>query len=72
MESLYVHEAYKINKACKIDEYLDNKNCSCKKRLFGKLVWTCENEILNITETSLADKNVTCEKNISLFTLFYW
>ena len=26
------------NKACKIDEYLDIKNCSCEKRLIGKLV----------------------------------
>ena len=26
------------NKACKIDEYLDIKNCSSEKRLIGKLV----------------------------------
>ena len=26
------------NKACKIDKYLDTKNCSFKKHLFGKLV----------------------------------
>ena len=26
------------NKACKTDEYLDTKNCSCKKCLFGRLV----------------------------------
>ena len=25
------------NKVCKIDEYLDIKNCSCKKCLFGNL-----------------------------------
>ena len=46
------------NKACKIDEYLDIKNCSCKQRLFGKLALACEDEILNITETSLNDKKV--------------
>ena len=46
------------NKACKIDE-IDIKNCSCKKRLIGKLVLVCEDEILNITETSLDDKKVT-------------
>ena len=35
------------NKPCKIDEYLfDIKNCSCKKRLFGKLVLVHEHEIL--------------------------
>ena len=30
------------NKACKIDEYLDIKNCSHEKSLFGKLVLACE------------------------------
>ena len=44
------------NKTCKIDEYLDIKNCSCKKRLFGKLELVCDDEILNTTETSLDDK----------------
>ena len=27
-------------KTCKIDEYLVIKNCSCEKRLFGKLVFS--------------------------------
>ena len=44
------------NKAWKIDEYLEIKNCFCKKRLFGKLVLACEDEILNTTETSRDDK----------------
>ena len=35
------------NKACKIDKYLDTKYCYCKKRLIGKLVFVCEDEILN-------------------------
>ena len=26
------------NEVCKIDKYLDVKNWSCKKRLFGKLL----------------------------------
>ena len=30
------------NEPCKIDKYLDIKNCSCKKRLIGKLVLTYE------------------------------
>ena len=30
------------NKACKIDEYLHIKNCSCEARLVGKLVLQCE------------------------------
>ena len=51
------------NKACKIHEYLDTKDCSCKKHLFGKLVLACEDEILNTPETSLNDKKATCEKS---------
>ena len=41
----------KCNKACKIEEYLDTKNCFYEKRLVGKL-WRCnikcEDEILNV------------------------
>ena len=44
------------NKECKIDEYLDIKNCSCEKSLNCKLVLECEGEVLNTTETSLGDK----------------
>ena len=43
------------NKSCKIDEYLDITKCLCKKHLFGKLVLACENEILNTTESTLAN-----------------
>ena len=51
------------NKACKINEYLDIKNCSRKKRLFGKLVLACEDKMLNTTESSFDDKKVTFLKN---------
>ena len=51
------------NKACKIDEYLDIKNCSCEKRLIGKLVLEYEDEILNTTEILLNDKKVACAKS---------
>ena len=50
-------------KACKIEECLDNKNCSCKKHLFRKLALAREDEILNTTEILLDVKKVTCEKN---------
>ena len=40
---------WECNKACKIDDYLVIKNCSCVKRLFGKLVLACEDGILNTT-----------------------
>ena len=36
------------DKTFKIVEYLDIKNCSCKKRLFGKVVLAGKDEILNI------------------------
>ena len=44
------------SRACKIDEYLDTKTCSCGKRLIGKLVSAYENEILIKTENSPEDK----------------
>ena len=41
--------------ACKINEYLDIKTCSCKNVYLV--------EILNTTATSIDDKKLTCEKN---------
>ena len=38
------------------------KNCSCEKRLIGKLVLGCEDKILTTTKTSPYNKRVTCEK----------
>ena len=46
----------KCNKTCKIDEYLDTKNCSRKERLFGKLPSACKDEILSKTKTSVNHK----------------
>ena len=43
---------YECNKACKIDEYLDNKNFCCKKHIIGKFVLERVDEILNITDTT--------------------
>ena len=59
------------NNSYKIDEYLDIKNCSCKKHRYDKLVLACENEILNPTETTLHDKKVTREKVVAFFTRFH-
>ena len=50
-------------KAYKIDEYLNIKNCSHKKRLIVQLLLEWDNEILNTTKTSLDDKNESCERN---------
>ena len=44
------------NQACKIEKYLDTKNCSCEKLVIGKSVIECEDEVLNTTETSIGDK----------------
>ena len=60
------------NKACKIDKYLDTKNFSRNKRLFGRLVLACEDEILTTTQTSLDDKKVTREKISALLIRFHW
>ena len=34
------------NKACKFHEYLDIKNCLCKKRLFCIILFACQDEII--------------------------
>ena len=51
------------NKTCKIDEYLDIRNCSCEKRLIWKLVL---DEILNTYEILLHDKKDACAKSSCL------
>ena len=61
-----------FNKACKIDEYLDIKNCSCKRHLNDKLVWGCKDETLNTTETLLKDEKVACsESNCLIHTISF-
>ena len=58
--------------SCDDDYMLDASTCgcelneACEKRLFGKLVFPCEDEILNATETSLFNKKVAYEKNCCL------
>ena len=49
----------KCDKACKIGEYLDLKNCSCENRLFVKVVQTCEDEILSTAKTLIVQKKLT-------------
>ena len=58
------------SKACKIDEYLDTKTCSCEKQLTGNIVLECEDEMLNTIETSLNDKKHR-KKIIVLFARFH-
>ena len=53
---------------CKIDEGLNIKICSCIKRLFGKLVLACEDEIINTTGTLFDDEKVTKKNNCLIHT----
>ena len=46
----------------KLMKYLDIKNCSCEKRLFGKLVTTCEDQILNTMKPQLIIKKQYVKK----------
>ena len=39
------------------------KNLSCEKRLIGKLVLECEDEMLNRTDTLVDDNIEACEKD---------
>ena len=51
----------KLYKTYKIDECLNTKYCSCGKRIIGKLVLECEDEILNTNGTLINDKKkVAC------------
>ena len=49
--------------ACKIDEYLEIKNCSCEEQLIPKLVLEPEDEILNTTQSLLDNKKVARQKS---------
>ena len=59
------------DKKCKIDKYLDTKDCSYKKRLPVKLVLEYEDEILNILKPYLTIKQQHI-KISNLFTIFHW
>ena len=48
---------YECNKTCKVGEQKNIKSCSCKKRLFGKLALTYDDEILDTTEVASKDLN---------------
>ena len=69
------------DKSCHIGEYLDCKNCKCRKRIIDKLVDECskniyENEILDIIPLDAIALNVykkvcnSCMVYIVLFVVF--
>ena len=61
-------------KSCDFSDYLDYKNCKCKKRLADKLVEECTE---NIEETRLVEINSTeckhnfCTLQIVLFSIIF-
>ena len=67
----------KCDKSCGVGEYLGYLNCKHRKGLTDRLVFDCEVEIFNTTESlvslqiSFNDKKVTFKKIIVLFTLFH-
>ena len=61
---------YECSKTCKIDKYLGIKNCSCVKRLFGKLVLACDSEILSTTDnntTEMSNKTSVDDKKSNMW-----
>ena len=62
------------NKPCNISEYLDYKNCKCKKRMVNKLVEEC-NETIDEVKLTLENENSYkhkfCIFYIVLFSIFF-
>ena len=69
------------DKSYDIEEYLDYKNCKCRKRIIDKLVKECseniyENETLNVIPLDIIPLNIykkvcsSCMEYIVLFVVF--
>ena len=60
------------NKSCDFSEYLDYKNCICKKRLVNKLVDECNETIdeVKLTKKTIAENNYKCNSCILYIVLF--
>ena len=68
------------DKSCNISEYLDSKNCKCKKRLVDKLIDKCnggidEVKLTKITHPKYENENSykgnSCTVYIVLFSIFF-
>ena len=59
---ILVHVTPSVIRHLKLMNIKNIENCSCEKRLIGKLVLGCEDKILNTTKTSPYNKRVICEK----------
>ena len=67
----------KCDKSCDIGEYLDYKNCKCRKKLVDKLVEECtenivEVKIAEITLKSCAQLKITINAVLARCTLCYF
>ena len=66
------------DKSCDVGEYLDYKNCKCRKKLVDKLVGECGKNVdeAKLTEIALAENENSykcsfCAVYIVLFWIFY-
>ena len=59
------------NKSCDIVEYLNYKNCKCRKKLVDKLLEDCTE---NIDEVKIANKNKYKNKcsSCTLYIVLFW
>ena len=62
---------WKCDKSCDIGEYLDYKNCACKKGLVDKLVDECNETIDEEVEIIDNNKNNPCIVYIVIFSMFF-
>ena len=59
-----------VNKSCDFSEYLDYKNCKCRKRLVDKLA---DEYYENIEETSLVQiKSTKCKHNSCILYIVFF
>ena len=64
---------FECDKSCDFGEYLDYENCKCRKRLVGKLIEECNENIdeeVKLLHKS-EDKCSSCILYIVLFSIFF-
>ena len=63
------------DKACDIDEYLDYKNCKCRKKLVDKLVDECTETVkeVKLAKITLAKNENSCKcSSCTVYTVLFW
>ena len=66
------------DKACDFSEYLDNKNCKCKKKVVDQLVDECAETVeevklakITLAENEKKHKCISCTLYIVLFSIIF-